>query len=89
MEIEKLVETLRRTITGAKKSGMPHSFIAFMDNLKSGKHMTCPVQLNRNRAIATAAKVIADDPTLPDELAGVLLQMCGAGNAKPYEVCDE
>jgi hypothetical protein len=46
-------------------------------------------KLNRNRAIATAAKIIADDPTLPDELAGALMQMCGAGGAKPYEVTNE
>lgn len=45
-----------------------------------------PAKLNRQRAIATVAKIVADDPTLPDELAGALMQITGVNVAKPYEV---
>jgi hypothetical protein len=44
-----------------------------------------PIQLNPDRTIATAAKILARDNP---ELAGALMQAYGKG-AKPYEVCDE
>lgn len=50
-----------------------------------------PIQLDPKRTVATVAKMLVDDKTIPDgeRLAGALMQMMGAGGAKPYEVTNE
>ena len=45
-------------------------------------------KLNPKRTVATVAKMLVDDKTIPDgaNVAAVLLQWLQAGGAKPYEV---
>lgn len=53
--------------------------------------MSHPIKLDPKRTIATAAKLIAENPTIEgrEQVASVLLQWFGAGNAKPYEVTND
>lgn len=86
MEIEQLVGKLRNKI-----SYLDDQFVEIFGQGTLDELLTCPIQLNKHRAIATACKILANDPTIPDgeRIAGALMQMTGAGNAKPYEVCDD
>ena len=75
MEVERLVNQLRCIVYG----DIPKDV---------SKLMSEPVRLNRHRTIATVDKMLVNDKAIPDgeRLAGALMQMLGAGGAKPYEV---
>lgn len=85
MEIEKLVEELKWSL----RKYAPIDIADIYERRHVKMVLDRPIQLDRKRAIATAAKIIADDPTLPDDLAAALMQMCGVSGAKPYEVTNE
>jgi hypothetical protein len=89
MEVEKLVLLLREKLYKIAGSRLHGNTLARNEWREVCDAIEHPIQLNRQRAIATAAKIIADDPTLPDEIAGALMQMTNAGGAKPYEVTNE
>lgn len=88
MEIEKLVKDMRFVIGKAMKWPMTGEIMHEYD-INSSEILDSPVELDKGRAIATAAKIIADDPALPDKLAVALMQMTGVSGAKPYEVTNE
>ena len=88
MEVERLVETLRKSrnrleciLATYMRPGMwPVSLIEDVQATEK-----CPIQLNRCRTVATVAKMLVDQGE--EQVAGVLVQMFGSG--EPYEVCDE
>ena len=87
MEVERLIEDLREVVSKSLKwpqtSEMMNDF-----GIDPKVVLNCPIQLDPKRTVATVAKMLVDDKTIPDgeRLAGVLMQMLGAGGAKPYEV---
>ena len=59
--------------------GWTHDFLK-----KSGPMVFRETKLNRNRIVATVAKMLVEAGE--ERVAGALMQMFGAGGAKPYEV---
>lgn len=77
MEVENLVGSMRNMLRW-----FDEQIIGTFGRKRFDESMTSPIQLNPDRTIATAAKILARENP---ELAGALMQVYGKG-AKPYEV---